>query len=382
MAVATCASWIVGAALLAAAGDEPKRLSLEQTMGPSRVSFTAQPRAFSFARDGVHLATEKDGKTVWIHPTTKAEREPTSDAPATAAIAEADLVAALAKLPGFDEAAAKRVASTRRGAAREAAAVLLDADGELYFFRSGGEKAVRLTFTPETEENGRLSPDGRLASHVRANDLYLVETETGRERRVTKDGGPDRLNGKLDWVYQEEVYGRGNFQACWWSPTSRHLAFLSLDETGVPVHPIVDHIPDRAELEETRYPKSGDPNPKADLCIVRARDGRVVRADLSRYAGTEPLVVRVGWTPDGSKVCFQVQDREQTWLDLCTADPDSGAIETLLHETTNSWVNVLLDEPRWLADGTFLWLSEKSGFKHLYRHDAAGKELAALTSGE
>lgn len=361
-----------------------QRLTLEQTMGAGRVSFTATPPMVRFASDGVHLERQRDGKTIWVDPRTKAEREPApADAAATTATAarEQALQAALAALPGFDEATAKRLSGNRRGASADGKAQLFASESDLFFFREGAAAALRLTDGPEVEENARLSADGRFASFVRANDLYLVETDGARERRVTRDGSEQRLNGKLDWVYQEEVYGRGNFQATWWSPSSRHLAFLALDQSGVPHHPIVDHVPNRAELEDTRYPKAGDPNPTVALCVARARDGKVTTVDLSKYAKDEPLVVRVGWSKDGKQLIYQVQDREQRWLELLSADPDSGKPTLLLREESESFVNVL-EEPHWLADGSFLWHSESSGFRHVYRHAADGKRLGALTSGE
>lgn len=357
-----------------------QRLAFEQTLGRDRVSFTASPPAVDFARDGRHLELERDGKRVWRDPKSGAEREPDPADPAAAA-RDAALVAALAELAGFDEASAKRAASQRRAASADGEAVLFEADRDLLFFRHGGRGAARLTDDPEAEENARLSPDGRFASFVKGNDLWLVATDGSRARQVTRDGSPERLNGKLDWVYQEEVYGRGNFQATWWSPDSRHLAFLSLDQGAVPHHPIVDHRPARAELEDTRYPKAGDPNPTVRLGVARARDGRVRWIDLSAHAASEPLVVRVGWTPDGAKVAFQVQDREQTWLELMLGDPESGKATSLLRESSRAWVNVL-DEPRWLADGSFLWASERTGWQHLYHYAADGKLRAQLTSGE
>jgi dipeptidyl-peptidase-4 len=360
--------------------EQKKLLTFEQVIGPQRVSFDGQPPRISFATDGVHLEMQEDGKTSWVHPLTKERREP-APAPGREEARRAELEKALAALPGFDEATAKRVAGARPDRSADGACVLLEADDDLFFAREGTGAALRLTFTPEAEENVRLSPDGSFASFVRGNDLFLIETASGRERAVTRDGGPERLNGKLDWVYQEEVYGRGSFQATWWSPSSRHLAFLTLAQDGVPHFPIVDHRPDRAELEDTRYPKAGAPNPTVELQVVRPRDGRVVRVDLSKYQGVEPLVVRVGFDPPGKRVIFQVQDREQTWLDLNEADPDSGRMKTLFPETTATWVNVL-EEPRWLADGSFLWESERTGYRHVYRFDADGKPLAEVTSGD
>ena len=390
LAVSACAPALAALALFAAdvPAQDPaakKRLTFEQTLaGADRVTFGGAPPAASFARDGRHVELQQDGKAVWLDPQTLATREPDAADPAAgtaAAARDAALLAALARLPGFDEAAAKRIASGRRLASADGQALLFDADHDLWFFRHGGERASRLTDGEADEENARLAPDGRFASFVRGHDLWLVETDGARERRVTKDGGPEKLNGKLDWVYQEEIYGRGNFQATWWSPTSRHVAFLALDQTGIPHHPIVDHVPNRAELEDTRYPKAGDPNPTVALGVARARDGKVTWVDLAAWAKAEPLIVHVGFTPDGKQLCFQVQDREQTWLDLVVADPDSGKATVLLRETTGAWVN-RHDEPRWLKDGSFLWESERTGWKHLERRGADGKLLATLTAGE
>jgi dipeptidyl-peptidase-4 len=52
-----------------------------------------------------------------------------------------------------------------------------------------------------------------------------------------------------------------------------------------------------------------------------------------------------------------------------------------LRETSDTWVNVL-GLPRWLADGSFLWRSERTGYAHLYHHAADGSLLGALTEGE
>ena len=43
--------------------------------------------------------------------------------------------------------------------------------------------------------------------------LLRAPSAVRRERALTRDGDDKILNGRLDWVYQEEVYGRGNFGA-------------------------------------------------------------------------------------------------------------------------------------------------------------------------
>ena len=137
-----------------------------------------------------------------------------------------------------------------------------------------------------------------MVAFVRDNNLFVVDLASQREQAITTDGNPERLNGKLDWLYQEEIYGRGQFKGYWWSPDSTRLAFLQLDERPVPEYTVVDHIPYRPALEVTDYPKAGDPNPTVKLGLARVAGGGPSWVDLSEYSALEFLIVNVGWTPD------------------------------------------------------------------------------------
>jgi dipeptidyl-peptidase-4 len=263
--------------------------------------------------------------------------------------------------------------STRTGA-------LLTLDDDLYYYDVAAARVTRLTRGAGEEEEATFSPDGKLVAFVRANNLHVVTVASPRERALTSDGSAELLNGKLDWLYQEEIYGRGRFRGYWWSPDSTRVAFLQLDERPVPAYTVVDHIPYRPALEVTDYPKAGDPNPKVRLGISRADGGKPAWTDLQEYGNAEILVVNVDWTPDSRHVVHQVQNREQTWLDLRLADAEDGKARRVLRETTPAWVNEN-GNPMWLPDGSFLWPSERSGFKHLYRYKPDGSLVRQVTSG-
>ena len=144
--------------------------------------------------------------------------------------------------------------------ARTAAVVAIDND--LYYvpFDAQG-RAQRLTSTVEAEEEFSFSPNGELVGFVRGNDLYVVDVDHRRERRLTTDGGPQLLNGKLDWVYQEEIYGRGNYRAYWWSPTRATSRSCSSTSSRCRSSPSSITFPRRLTVETWDYPKPGDPNP-------------------------------------------------------------------------------------------------------------------------
>ena len=256
---------------------------------------------------------------------------------------------------------------------------LLTIDDDLHFHDFGSGRTTRLTAAAGEEEEATFSPNGQLVAFVRGNNLYVVDVASQREQRLTTDGTSYLLNGKLDWLYQEEIYGRGRFRGYWWSPDSTRVAYLQLDERPVPEYTIVDHIPYRPTLEVTDYPKAGDPNPLVKLGVAQAAGGSSW-IDLSSYASSEILIVDVDWTPDSTGVVFQVQDREQTWLDLNVGDAGTGRQRRILRETTKAWVNNN-GSPTWLRDGTFLWFSERSGFKHLYHYKPDGTEIRQITTG-
>lgn len=301
------------------------------------------------------------------------------------AVDTAAVRAAWAELPGLtqtdiDTLGRAAAASLARG---DEIALLNHANDLFVMFAAGAAK--RLTFDAGEEVGEELSPDGRFVSFVRDYNLHLIEVASGRERSLTTDGSAELFYGRLDWVYQEEIYGRGNFKGYWWSPDSSAIVFLKLDESPVNEFTVVDHIPTTLDTEVTNYPKAGDPNPRVWLGVVKAAGGDTVWIDTKQYEPIEHLIVSVGWHPTGDRIVYQVQDREQRWLDLNMANPATGGTTRMVRETTPAFVQVLGD-PYWLQDGSFLWFSERNGFKHLYHYSFDGADTPGLkqqvTSGE
>src|SRR5258705_11551754 len=88
-------------------------------------------------------------------------------------------------------------------------AVLINWNNDLFYYQLGSNKAVRVTNNPEEEVGETFSPDDRMLGFGRNNNIYVYDLEAQRERRLTTDGGPKRLNGRLELRYQEELYGLG-----------------------------------------------------------------------------------------------------------------------------------------------------------------------------
>ncbi|MBC8029464.1 MAG: DPP IV N-terminal domain-containing protein [Pyrinomonadaceae bacterium] len=359
---------------------QEKLLTIDDIFDPvKKINFNGTPPNIRWLKDGKHylLANDATKKDV-----PRLQKVDAVSGKATAFFDTAKMQAAFTALGGITAADATRLAN--RGSydlSKDESAVLINWNNDLFYYQLGSDKALRVTNDPEEEVGETFSPDGRMLGFVRGNNIYVYDIAARQERRLTTDGGPKILNGRLNWVYQEELYGRGNFEAYWWSPDSTSLAYLRIDDNPVPEFTVVDHIPYHQTLEVTPYPKAGDPNPIVKLGVVNAAGGTTRWVDTFKYHPTDLLIVRVTWTPDSRKVVYQAQNREQTFLDLNFADARDGKSTTVLRETSKAWVEVI-DNPTWLKDGTFLWLSERNGWKHVYHYNPAGTLIRQVTEGK
>jgi dipeptidyl-peptidase 4 len=362
---------------------QEKLLTIDDIFDPDKkVEFSGTPiTGLRWLKDGAHYLQSKmdprtrTGQLLKVNALT-GEATPFFDA--------AKMEAALAAVTGIKPEDAKLLSNRPSYHMNDRmTAALINHAADLFYYEFGADKAVRLTNNPDSEEGEDFSPDSRKVSFVRNGNIYVVDIATREERALTSDGGPKILNGRLDWVYQEELYGRGNYEGYWWSPDSTKIAYLRFDENPVHEFTIVNHIPHLQEVEREFYPKAGDPNPIVRLGMVSSAGGSTQWVDTAKYEAVEPLIVRVGWTPDGKKVVYEIQNREQTWLDLNLADPADGKSETLLRETSKAWIDVdNVDEPLWLKDGSFLIFSERTGWKHLYHYSRDGKLIRQVTDGK
>ena len=264
-------------------------------------------------------------------------------------------------------------------------ALLATAENDLWVYVLGEKAARRITSDEAEEELPLFSPDGAKVAFVKGNDLWFVETASGKATRLTTDGSPAVLNGKLDWVYEEELANRSGGRAFEWAPDSSALAFLRLDQSRVPEYPLVDFLPTNGKLMPQHYPKPGDPNATPSVHVVSWNAARGETSSIKLVFDGEDCLIGpdFSWTPDSAAVAFTKMNRTQTELEaLLVPRERGGSWRSLVKETSASWVNSH-EPPLFLPDGSgFLWLSERSGFLHLYRYRMDGALVGNVTRGD
>ncbi|ROQ23267.1 S9 family peptidase [Gallaecimonas pentaromativorans] len=253
-------------------------------------------------------------------------------------------------------------------------ALLFPLAGNLYYYPLGGQ-ARQLTDSAAFDLDAKFSPDDTQVAFVRDQNLWVLDLASGQVRPLTQDGAGPIKNGMAEFVAQEEM---ARLSGYWWSPDSRQIAFLQVDESPVPEVTRNEIYAERIELIQQRYPAAGDANVRVKLGVLSVESGSVTWLDLG--SDEDIYIARVDWSQDPNLLTYQWQNRNQQRLELRGVDLATGHTRLLLAESADTWVN-LHDDLRFLkADNSLLWASERSGFKHLY-HLKDG-ELAPLTQGQ
>jgi len=222
----------------------------------------------------------------------------------------------------------------------------------------------------------QISPDCKKIVYTKEYDMYMSETGIEKPVRLTHGGSEFIRNGRPDWVYPEELF---QYQTFWWSPDSRHVAYLRFDENGVTQYPILHELETVARVEKQFYPKSGGKNPVVTLHIVSTDDRTIT--DVETGDETDVYIINGKWLPDGSKLSFQRLNRRQNKLELLFADPVTGKSTPLITDFDSCYFN-LDSDLRFLNNGTIVWTSERSGWKEIYLYDRTGKCIQQLTDGK
>jgi len=249
--------------------------------------------------------------------------------------------------------------------------LLIPAGGTGYLFDVGSETLTAFTQEETRQTDFQFSPEGRFISYVRDNDLYYYDVEARTETAVTEDGSEWIASGIADFIAQEEMH---RFEGHWWAADESRLAFTRTDTSTVAVSHRYEIDADAFNVIEQRYPYAGEANATVDLCVYEL-SGAGTTTLTYRHAADDYLA-RVRWAGDNLAVQVQSRDQQRLWLDF--HQPGTGGYQTILEETSESWIN-LHDNLQPIDDGRFFWTSERDGSSQLYLY--SNGEPDQLTEG-
>ena len=243
-----------------------------------------------------------------------------------------------------------------------------------------------------------MSPNGKYVVYAKSdNNLYIYKVDFKTEVAITTDTNTEIFNGISDWLYEEEFGVTGLFA---FSPDSKQVAFVRLDETDVPTFEWQTYLSDELNEEEDnmmmyprlhslRYPKAGQANAKASVCVYDIHYKTIRTMELpDNMNGYLP---RIAWTPlskptkkgemPTSDMVILHLNRDQNEMDVVKGNPKSTVCHPFYSEDSKKYfVNYeLFDQWQWLDDGRVIVISEKGGYAQAYLYNAQGIEQRLLT---
>jgi dipeptidyl-peptidase 4 len=237
-----------------------------------------------------------------------------------------------------------------------------------------------------------LSPDGTLAAFIRADNLWVREVATGKERQLTTDGAKD-----FGYATDNAGWTKSDRPVLLWSPDSTKIATFQQDQRGVGEMYLVETKVGHPTLQAWKYPLPGDAVVTTIQRVVIHLDGpRVVRlkmaADQHRGTITDDIKGRgtdwddVQWSADSATLAFVSTSRDHKQEQFRVANPDTGEIREVFDETVATYFEsgMTLANWRYLPESNeVIWLSERDNWGHLYLYDLqTGRLKGQITAGE
>ena len=223
-----------------------------------------------------------------------------------------------------------------------------------------------------------ISPDGEKVAFVYNRNLYVKFLKTNVVKQITFTGSDNILNGIADWVYEEEF---GLVRAFDWDKDSNNLAFIVFDETNVPQYSMKIFGNNLYPFQYNfKYPKAGENNSIVDLKIYNLTSDKINSIDLIGESNDYYYIPRLKFSAFSNKLYIQSLNRLQNRLVLSAIDNSSGMIKAVFEEKSNTYVDIQ-EKILFLENDDFLWVSDRSGFDHIYLVQNEGKNLKQITSG-
>ncbi len=255
-----------------------------------------------------------------------------------------------------------------------------------YVYEVRHNKLVKLT-DAGGEEIPTFSPDGRMVAFVKDNNVFVKKLDYGTTVQATTNGVKNRIiNAVPDWVYQEEF---GLLNSFAWSPDNLVLSFIQWDETDVPTYGIQMYegaCNPRTQYElypgsfEYKYPVAGEKNSKVSVLSydIETRDIKKMNIPID----ADSYIPLIKATNDPARLMVSTLNRTQNKLAIYSANPRSKAAKLVYNEESDSWIDFDLAAKTVYLDNSFIIISEKSGFAHLYQYANSGALLRTITKGD
>src|SRR6185312_9660815 len=232
----------------------------------------------------------------------------------------------------------------------------------------------------------KLSPDGAKAAYVSEHNLFTEDLTTGAVKQLTFDGTKRLINGTFDWAYEEEFDCRDGFR---WSPDSRNIAYWQIDASKIKNYLMLNTTDSIYPfVVPVEYPVAGEDPSSCKVGVVDISTGKTTWINVPGDP-VQHYIPRMEWTTSPNEIILEQLNRAQNESRIFIGNVSNGTTRLIHEEHDKAWIDGKSrwngGDPvgwDWIDKGKdFIWVSEKDGWRHVYRISREGKETL-LTKGD
>jgi dipeptidyl aminopeptidase/acylaminoacyl peptidase len=218
---------------------------------------------------------------------------------------------------------------------------------------------------------GPVSPDGKWIAFTKDENLYIRPKSGGQEFQLSHDGkaGDDYEANRL-----------------WWSPDSKNLVAMRVEAGQEHKIYTVESSPKdqvQPKLRTLDYLKPGDriDHPRVALFDVATHTQIAIKDDLMPNPWS---IEDVRWSADSSRFTFIYNQRGHQVLRVISVDAKTGIARPIVDEHSDTFIDYSGKYfCQFIGDDELIWMSERSGWNHLFLYDAkTGEVKNQITKGD
>lgn len=317
--------------------------------------------------------------------------------------------------------------------------------GDIYLLDVATYTAKPITKTQERESNPHFTHNGKSVAYTKGGELFTWSLAYGTTEQQTnfvksKDKEPKR-DSKDEWLYQDQLdlfdvlrerkhkkdtgdeiskkletlqpleieTGGKTVIGLEMDPSGNYITYTLMDRPKSK-GTIVPHFVTESGYTEDQNTRSkvGDEPTQYEMFVYDVNERKSYPVVLDNLEGLDYVPEytmdypdkpyknedRIGfingptWNEEGTKALLDIQanDYKDRWIVLL--DPKTGTVEQLDRQHDEAWIAgpgigwFGGSKLGWLPDSKSVWfMSEKTGYTHLYTMDLKSKKAKALTSG-
>lgn len=225
----------------------------------------------------------------------------------------------------------------------------------------------------------KISPDGTKIAYVYEYNIYVEDLVSHQRKQLTKEGNRRNIYGGFDWVYEEEFGCRDGFR---WSPDSKNIAFWYFDVSSSKDYLMVNTLDSiYPSVIPVEFPVAGDRPSKYKVGIVNIDKPSISWIEFKEDENLGSYLPNVEWASETELITLQM-DRRQQHVSVDLINIQSKKKVNVLEEQSNTWVDPQPNKDfwNWIENKkSFLWLTEKDGWRHIWKISKDGKHKTLLT---